>query len=617
MTQNSEKETDFLRNLKTTMSRRTFLRDGASLGATAFVMGSANFSTATTRTYNRNSFAFSAVPASTKDTISVPEDFNWHVVVRWGDPLWSNGPNFDQSTRGTSSSQALAFGDNNDGMELFIKGNRSILAVNNEATNLSVMYGNHESNLPENADDIRKGKAAVGISIIEISPQNGRWSIVKDSDYNRRITADLPMKMTGPARGHKLLRTNADPEGTNPIGTWSNCGSGRTPWGTYLACEENFNHYFSSSDPLYELTNAMKRYGIDIEDRGYDWGKYDERFDISKNPNEPNRFGYIVEVDPLDPLSTPKKRSALGRFKHENAAVVLSGKGHVVVYMGDDEHGEFLYRFISKERYHPSGDNSDLLEEGSLYVAKFHDDMSGEWMELEPQTTGMISQAEICIYTRQAASAVKATTMDRPEWIATNPNKVEAYCCLTNNKNRGKKPNAGGDETPVNGPNPRIDNMYGQIVRWTPTDKDHTNSGFAWDLFVLAGNPTAHSDLYAGSKNINQNNLFNSPDGITVDNNGLMWIRTDGIYSNEGDFAGMGNNQMLVADTTTGEIKRFLVGPIECEITGLAWSADKKTLFLGIQHPGDKGGGHFPDGGKNVPRSSIIAIKRNDGQTIG
>ena len=617
MTQNSGKETDFLHNFKNTMSRRKFLRGGASIGATAVFIGSANFSTATTHTSNRNPFSFAAVPASTADTILVPENFNWHVVASWGDPLWSNGSNFDQATRGTASSQALAFGDNNDGMELFIKDGHSILAVNNEATNLSIMYGNRESNLPENAADISKGKAAVGISVIEISRQNGRWSIVKDSNYNRRITADLPMIMTGPARGHDLLRTNADPEGTNPIGTWSNCGSGRTPWGTYLTCEENFNHYFSSSDPLYQLTNAMKRYGIKLEDHGCDWGKYDERFDISKNPNEPNRFGYVVEIDPLDPMSTPKKRSALGRFKHENAAVSLSEKGHVVVYMGDDEQGEFLYRFISKERYHPSQDNSDLLEEGSLYVAKFHDDMRGEWIELTPQTTGMISQAEICIHTRQAASAVEATTMDRPEWIATNPNKVEAYCCLTNNKNRGKAPNAGGDETPVNGPNPRIDNKYGQIVRWIPVNYDHTNTEFNWDLFVLAGNPAVHCDLNAGSKNINPDNLFNSPDGLTIDNNGLMWIRTDGEYSNEGDFAGMGNNQMLVADTTTGEIKRFLVGPRECEITGLTWSADKKTLFLGIQHPGYKGGGSFPDGGKSVPRSSVIAINRNDGREIG
>ena len=346
-------------------------------------------------------------------------------------------------------------------------------------------------------------------------------------------------------------------------------------------------------------------------------GNVDERFDVSKHPNEANRAGYVVEIDPFNPNSKPRKLTALGRFKHENAEVVIAANGHVVVYMGDDERGEFLYRYVSDAKYSLNGDNSGLLENGKLYVAKFSDDLRGEWIELTPASTGMASQAEICIHTRQAASAVGATTMDRPEWVAVNPNKVEAYVALTNNKNRGIKPNEGGDDASVNGPNPRAGNNYGQIVRWTPDNGDHTANGFAWNIFALAGNPLVHSDANAGSANINSGNLFNSPDGLRFDGNGFLWIQTDGNYSNKEDFDGMGNNQMLVGDTQTGAIERFLVGPNECEITGITWSTDRRTAFVGVQHPGEEGGSHWPDGGDSVPRSAIIAVRRDDGGIIG
>ena len=266
----------------------------------------------------------------------------------------------------------------------------------------------------------------------------------------------------------------------------------------------------------------------------------DERFDIAKHPNEPNRAGYIVEIDPLDPKSTPQKRTALGRFKHENAEVVLAAGGRVVVYMGDDERGEFIYKFVSDGRYAESGDNSNLLENGKLFAAKFAEGGRGEWVELTPKTTGMASQAEICIHTRIAASAVAATTMDRAEWVAANPKKAEVFCCLTNNKNRGKKPNKGGDATPVGGPNPRANNRYGQIVRWAPDGGDHLSTAFSWDLYVVAGNPAVHKGANAGSKNVTPYNMFNSPDGLAFDRNGMLWIQTDGKYTNTKGFAGPG-----------------------------------------------------------------------------
>ncbi len=606
--------TEFEKVVNRVIGRRGFLKGTIAFGTAAFISGSA----ASGRAGNiaRGRLGFEAVASNTLDTVTLPEGYKWHVVIRWGDPLWSNGASFDQVTRGTGASQELASGDNNDGMVFFQDSGKNILAINNEYTNRSIAYGNRESKSPETDDDFRKGKAAHGITVMEIQQREGQWIVVKDSPFNRRITSDTPMELTGPARGHDLLTTAGDPTGAKSLGTWNNCGSGRTPWGTCLSCEENFNGYFSASAEDFEPTDDMKRYGLGKKDWGYGWAKSDERFDLSKHPNEPNRAGYVIEIDPVDPGSKPKKRTALGRFKHENAELVIAKDGRVVVYQGDDERGEFLYRFVSDGKYTLGGNNGDLLDSGKLYVAKFSDDMSGEWLELSPETTNMGSFSEICIHTRQAASNVGATTMDRPEWVASNSQKNEVYCCLTNNINRGKKPNKGGDKTPAGGPNPRVANKYGQIVRWVPENGNHGADKFTWDLFVIAGNPLVHKDEYAGSKNITADNMFNSPDGIGFDENGLLYIQTDGNYSNTKDFAGMGNNQMLVGDPNTGEIRRFMVGPRQAEITSITWSADGKTLFVGIQHP-ENGDSHFPDGGNSVPRSAVIGITRDDGSKIG
>lgn len=597
------------------LSRRALLQGAAALAASAAVGSPLGLATPARAGAAR--FAFAAVAANSEDTVTVPAGYSWQVVMSWGDPLWSDAAPFDPATRGTAASQARAFGDNTDGMHLFaLPDGRNVLAVNNEYVNIGTIHGDRVTRKPETADDVAKSKAAHGVTICEIAERDGKWQPVADSPFNRRITADTPIDLSGPAAGHDLLKTAADPSGRRALGTWNNCANGVTPWGTYLSCEENFDNYFSASDPAFAIPAELQRYGIGAEDAGYGWAKADERFDVAKHPNEPNRAGYVVEIDPLDPASIPKKRTALGRFKHENAELAVTGDGTVVVYMGDDERGEFLYRFIADRKFVAGGDNRDLLDTGRLYVAKFHDDLRGEWLELSPAATGM-SAADICIHTRQAASKVGATTMDRPEWVAVNPNAAEAYCALTNNKNRGKKPNAGGDAQPVGGPNPRAANEYGQIVRWAPDGGDHAAPGFHWDLFVVAGNPGVHSDARRGSANVTTENMFNSPDGLKFDSTGTLWIQTDGGYSGKDDFAGMGNNQMLAADPVSGEIRRFLVGPKECEVTGLTWSADRRTMFVGIQHPGEKGGSHFPGGGDSVPRSSVIAIRRSDGGPVG
>ncbi|MGB2332579.1 MAG: PhoX family protein [Litorivicinaceae bacterium] len=605
----AEQDSDFS---KIVMSRRAFLGNSLALGASAFVIGAGALQAPKIQAagvVTRTGLKFNPVKANSLDTITVPDNFNWQVVAQWGDPLFSDAPEFDHLTRGTAESQALAFGDNNDGMDLFEIDGKNVMVVNNEYTNRSVMFGYNPSGLPETVEDVNKGKMAHGVTIMEVANTNGQWGIVKDSRFNRRFTPDTPIDIVGPARGSLLLKTKNDPDGETVLGTYNNCGNGRTPWGTYLACEENFNGYFSNSQgDDRPLTKEQKRYGIKNTDWGYGWAKADDRFDLSVTPNEPNRHGWITEINPA--TGEAKKLTALGRFKHENAEVVIASDGRVVVYMGDDERGDYLYKFVSSEKYVEGGDNHELLHKGELFVAKFSDDGTGTWINLKKANMGT---AETLVFARLAADKLGATTMDRPEWVAANPNKTEAYVCLTNNKNRGKE----GKNQPVNAVNHRVNNQYGQIARWIPTDGNHSSDTFDWDLFVVAGNPAVHTGDNAGSDNITQENMFNSPDGLKFDKFGNLWIQTDGKYSDDGDFAGMGNNQMLLGNTLTGEISRFLVGPKECEVTGLTWSVDHRTMFVGIQHPGEKGDSLFPGGVGTIPRSAIVAIQRNDGEIIG
>lgn len=602
---------DFDKVVDSAMSRRGFLGRVLAFGSGAAVMGTGLLNSGSAHAQTSSRIGFTPIPTSTDATIHVPEGYNWQIVSKWGQPLFSDAAEFDHATGGDVGTSSRVFGENTDGMEMFSIGGRQVIAVNNEYANPKLNLPQNEDGVPKTADDVLKLQNLQGVTVMEVTEGADGWDIVVDSPFNRRITHNTAMKVTGPAAGHDLLITSADPTGRMVLGTMNNCGAGKTPWGTYLTCEENFNGYFGSTDEAFEKPADYARYGIGLEGR-YAYEKFDERFDVSKNPNEPHRFGFIVEIDPTNAKSTPIKRTALGRFKHENAAVTLAANGQVVVYMGDDERGEFMYKYVSNGVYSPGADTSKLLDDGQLYVAKFNDDLSGEWIALTPDATGM-SAAEIAIFSRQAGSKVGATTMDRPEWVAVNPHAVECYCALTNNKNRGLKTNAGGDKTPVKGPNPREANNYGQIVRWKPENDDHTSAEFTWDLYVMAGNPTVHEDAYAGSDNINEGNLFNSPDGMMFDSTGLLWIQTDGDYKNQGDFVGMGNNQMLAGDPVTGQIERFLTAPYGAEVTGLTWSTDRRTMFVGIQHPGAP----FPDGEGKLARSSIVAIKRDDNAPVG
>lgn len=568
-----------------------------------------------------NLIGFKALPASTQDAVIVPEGYEVKPLISFGDPLFSDAMPWNEKKiidKNRIINATRVFGDNNDGMALFpLNNNRYILVVNNEYINPEWLFSDNGKNM--DSSKVAYEQNLLGVSIFEIKQtKNGFFKVVLDSPYNRRITAHTPMQISGVAKGHKSMQTQADEKGELILGTLNNCANGQTPWGTYLTCEENFDNFFGASDLNYQFTQSQKRYGMKARSN-YGW-ELDCRFDISKNPNEPNRFGWVVEIDPYNPNSTPMKRTALGRFKHENVEIVLSKEGYVVAYMGDDEADEFLYKFVSKEKFDSKNPkkNKNLLEEGTLYVARIQGENlsgEGEWIALNygqnglDSTNGFYSQADILINTRLAGSIVGATPMDRPEWIAADPKGEFVYATLTNNKKRKMADAA----------NPREKNIYGQIIRWNPKGKNHLNTKFKWDIFLLAGNPMQYpNDLRKGTSNITSENMFNSPDGLKFDKFGRLWIQSDGDYSNKGDYAGMGNNQMLCANPATGEIKRFLTAPIASEVTGIAFSQDYKTMFVGIQHPGEKlAPSHYPDGGDSTPRSTIVQITKKDGGIIG
>ena len=615
------------------LSRRSFIGAGALCGAAMFLGGGLLSRSAMATGISAASsqlLGFDSIKAATTDSISLPPGYRSSVLISWGQPLHAAGPAFDPSGNGSAKAQEVQFGDNNDGMSLFAfpdDPNRALMAINNEYTNYRYLYPH--GGMPASLEDVRKAQASEGVSVIEIRRTGNDWQFAQGSPFNRRVHGNTPIRLGGPAAGHALLRTGADNSGTLALGTFQNCANGKTPWGTYLTCEENFTDCFGSSDPKQSFDAAQKRYGAVAASKEINWHPHDPRFDLAVNPNELNRHGWVVEIDPFDPHSMPVKRTALGRFKHENAALAETTDGRAVVYMGDDERGEFIYRFISRDRIDPKDPkaNRDLLDHGTLYVARFDDgdknpDLprgQGQWVELShgkngvDTASGFANQGDVLIHARLAGSVVNATRMDRPEWIVVSPKDRQVYCTLTNNAKRGE------DGQPVGGPNPREKNVYGQILRWKAHNGDHGADTFDWDLFVVAGNPVVHAGQpKAGSSNITAQNMFNSPDGLGFDDAGRLWILTDGDASNAADFAGMGNNQMLCADPVSGEIRRFMVGPIGCEVTGISFSPDQKTLFVGIQHPGENGGStfpeHLPDG---KPRSSVMAISREDGGIIG
>ena len=615
------------------LSRRSLLQRAAAWA----VAGSLPFSLAgcaATGLKREGVLGFQGIAGSTADMVRVPDGYTASVLLSWGDPIGhpSGSPVFRQDASNTADEQALQTGMHHDGIHYFSLpyGNENaingLLALNNEYTDDGLLHTDGFANW--SADKVRKSQNAHGVTVVEVRSRDGRWEVVRPSRYARRITARTPMTISGPAAGTAGMMTAADPTGAECLGTVNNCAHGYTPWGTYLTCEENWDTYFANSGTL---TPDHVRNGIAPKGRGYRWHEFDDRFDAGKHPNEPNRFGWVVEIDPYDPKSKPVKRTALGRFSHEGACHTVGHDGRVTVYLGDDRQFEYIYKFVSRDAWNPNDRNANrsLLDHGTLYVAKFNDDGSGEWVDLVfgrhglNAADGFRDRADVLIRTRAAADAVNATKMDRPEWIAVHPGTKEVYCTLTNNSRRGADKVAG-----TNVSNPRVNNTFGHIIRWREEGGEPSALKFKWDIFVLAGDPQ-HAD--AGKRGNIKGDAFGSPDGLWFDDGGILWIQTDGSTSTllKGDYERMGNNQMLAADIRTGEIRRFLTGPSGCEVTGGVTTPDGRTMFVNIQHPGEtsserndpknpKAVSSWPDGtAGGRPRSSTIVIRKNDGGLIG
>jgi secreted PhoX family phosphatase len=690
---NHSANTSFQEVLSKRLERRDFLRGGVTL-ASATTLSSFALVGCSDDDDNGNgpqALGFQAVAKNLNDAVTLPAGYSAAVLYAFGDPIDGGTPDF--LNNGTDTASDRRAGDQHDGMAFFGLSEEGQFAAGRSDRGLLVM--NHEQvldtyihaagptedlagNRPQ--AEVDKEMNAHGVSVIEVrrGDVGNSMSYVKASSFNRRITAFTEMDITGPARGSARLATPFSAGGTRTRGTLNNCANGRTPWGTYFACEENWFSYWRREDDA-ALRNAadnaqLARNGIGPDSAGFSYRKWDtvnadvyRRFNITAQAggsatsdyrNEANTFGYIVEIDPFDPDSRPQKRTALGRFGHEGCwtAPAISGRP-LVFYMGDDNRFDYIYKFVSTESWDPADAmrsdrlavGAKYLDSGTLYVAKFNADGSGEWIELTVNQNGLdinntlfpfASQADVCIATRLAADSVGATKMDRPEWASVNPVNGEVYMTLTNNTRRTEP----GQEDAAN---PRLANANGHIIRWRENgDQDATS--FNWDIFLFGA--ASDADAATNVSSLTDVNDFSSPDGLWFDSRGLLWIQTDDGVFPGGDRS---NNQMLAAlpgqvgdgsvvtttdaptiagaAATADSVRRFLVGPRGCEITGVDMTPDYKTMFVNIQHPGEDGSlvepdGAWPNPNRNAlqagqagvrPRSATIVITKDDGGEIG
>lgn len=622
----------------------------ATLGALAVGLVRLPASTPSTTPWPKGLLGFDPLPPLAEDTVHVAPGYKADVFLAWGDPLDESGPAWHPGN--SAAEQRLQAGMHHDGMWFFadrdgdgsLRSDRGALALNHEYLDLGLLY---EKGIAQHSKELmEKAQAAVGVSVVRVR-RDAKRGWLREGGF--KVDGNTRIDIGGPARGHAWMRTPGDlfsPEeqqGTASHGTLANCSSGWTPWGTYLTCEENFQDFFKRTGD--DVTEGEKAYGLPNPygipegwHTRYGWDAFDKRFDTDRDDarNHFNRFGWVVEIDPRDPNRRAVKRTALGRFRHENAGVVVAKDGRVVVYMGDDERFQYLYKFVSKRRYDP-GDpaaNWGLLDEGTLYVAKFCDELpdsgrgTAEWLPLTPDVPVLREhfgddQGAIVIHARIAATLVGATRMDRPEWVAVPLHQGidqplgDIYCSLSNNHKRRTE-----DEHPAN---PRANNHWGHILRWREDDGDAASTTCSWDIFLRGGNQT-HPELeHRGDVPVTEPRQdFGSPDGMFVDARGVLWVQTDVSSStiNEGVYKGMGHNQMFAVDPGTKEVRRFLVGPRACEVTGITQTPDGRTMFVNIQHPGERPDdtpsdpahplSTWPKNEHGRPRSATLVIRRED-----
>ena len=596
---------------KFSLSRRNLMKAGAGLGSAPLWGFGGNAGAAPL-------LGFERIAASSADEVRVPRGYSARVLWAWGDPVGhpSGSPAFKPDASNDARDQAMQAGMHHDGMHFFpVEGrnDHGLLAMNHEYTDEGLLHTHGMANWGRAQAD--KSMEAVGVSVVEVRLVSGRWDIVRPSRYARRITLTTLTRVSGAAAGHALMRTAADPSGTQVIGTMMNCANGWTPWGTYLTCEENFQAYFGARNKIVP-SEAQRRYGVG--NASYPHFQIAARFDLETTPNEANRFGWVVEIDPFDAQSVPVKRSALGRFKHEVAVPMTGVGGRIAFYLCDDEGFEYFYKFVTRDAWNQRdrAANRDLLDHGALYVARFDANGSGAWLPLVhgigPLTAanGFADQGAVLIHARLAADALGATRMDRPEGCAVDERTRDVYFACSNNSARG----APGAKEGANPANPRVRNLFGHIVRLKEADADPAALQFGWDFFALAGDPHLPE---ANLKGTIRGDAFGAPDNLFLDARGVMWIQTDMSPSllGKGPYAALGNNQMLAADLTTGEVRRFLTAPRGAEVTGCVLTPDTRTMFVNIQHPGEGTSSAWPDGGR--PRSATLVIRRDDGGVVG
>jgi len=619
--------------IETRLSRRRALK-GIAAGGAFGLFGCASTGPATSATGDGSApLAFTEVSRATGDRHHVAAGYSAQVLIRQGDPIRRAGPQY-RPGRQTGAEQEQQFGTDNDFiayMPLPRGSNssaRGLLGVNHENHRALLCFPGVKSLAQLTREQCEVQMAAQGFSIIEIAKEGNRWRLVDDSTANRRISANTEMRISGPAAGHPRMRTPSDPSGTRVLGTFNNCAGGTTPWGTILSAEENVQIYFSGDAAQGPEAATRRRYNITGRNLRYEaWGRYFDRFNMDQAPNESNRFGWIVEIDPYDPKSTPVKRSALGRAAHECATQAVSHDGRVAFYSGDDARMEYVYKFVTQDRYDASRPeaNRDLLDRGTLYVARFEANGRMRWLPLVhgqgPLTAanGFHSQADVVIEARRAGDLLGATPMDRPEDVEAHPLTGRIYVVCTFNESR--KPDQ------VNAANPRANNRFGHIVEIVPPlvngKPDHAATDCEWGFFLLGGNPAdpAHGARYGGA--VSANGWLAAPDNVAFDPKGRIWISTDG----QDDMAGF-NDSLYAAQVSgpgRGVTRAFFNGPRGSEICGPEFTPDGRTLFLAVQHPGEEKGSTFdkpstrwPDFRDDMPpRSSVLAITRDDGGEIG
>ena len=596
-------------------------------------------------------FAFPETAGGVDAEHHLAEDHEAQVLLRWGDPVFADSALFDPHNQ-SMESQLTQFGYNNDFigfLPLDAAGNRALLCINHEFTSEEVMFPGvgvqHTKDFADmTAELVAIEMAAHGGTIMEIALADGAWQPILDSPFNRRITPlSTEMSVDGPAAGHPRLKTAVDPSGRRIIGTLNNCAGAITPWGTFLMAEENFHGYFWTdqvNDKGKRLRKGLggeqkksyERYGI--PGSWYNWGQHHDRFNVDLEPNEPNRFGWVVEVDPADPASTPVKHTALGRFRHEGAGCVLSSGGRAVAFMGDDARFDYLYRFISTATCRP-GDkaaNMSLLSDGTLSVARFDSDGTVTWLPLRfgegPLTpeNGFESQADVVIDARLAADALGATPMDRPEEVEPNPQTGRVYVMLTNNKKRTAEQ--------VDDANPRANNWLGHIIEMTPPDGDYEAATYDWDILVKCGNPAIAGVGATWNPRTSTDGWFAGPDNCAFDSQGRLWIATDQGNNWKRTGRADGLYGLETEGALRGHSKLFFRCPVGAELCGPCFTPDGETLFVAVQHPGTDGTRHFkgferqstfedpatrwPDFNPKVPpRPAVLAIRKKGGGRVG